>query len=51
MKKKLKKPIKIIIVITILLVMTGVFYGYLISPMDKNDNTMESIFFIMISSL
>ena len=39
MKKKLKKPIKIIIVLTILLVMTGVFYGYLISPVDKNDKT------------
>lgn len=36
---KLRKPIKIIIVLTILLVFTGVFYAYLISPVDKLDNT------------
>ncbi len=39
MKVKLKKPIVVIIVLTILLVLTGVFYAYLISPIDKNDNT------------
>ncbi|MBQ6539268.1 MAG: endolytic transglycosylase MltG [Bacilli bacterium] len=36
---KLRKPIKIIMILTILLVATGVFYAYLISPVDKNDNT------------
>ena len=43
MNLKLKRPIKIIIVLTILLVATGVFYAYLISPVDKNDNTVIKV--------
>ena len=43
MKLKLKRPIKIIIALTILLVFTGVFYAYLISPVDKNDPTVIKV--------